>query len=207
MTDEQNQPNVTDASGTEFKASPEALAAAASALESITNRSFSGRNSELGKMVNCRVCNRRHRKVDVVYREHFDENGKKTVTLLPLVRDCKQVFKQMWVDEDLETGELSIQYATVPLPGQKGTPKAILGATFFAKKRKKRRPSPVGLHLVEITRQLMPYVNKERFTTEEAQMLEARRMAVNTLRNRNEAEAKRIRRQQRESRRINRRAE
>jgi hypothetical protein len=204
--DEQNSPNVTDATGTEFKASPEALAAAASALESIANRSFSGRNSEFGKMINCLVCNRRHRKVDAVYREHFDKNGKKTMTLLPLVRDCKQVFKQMWVDEDLETGELSIQYATVPLPGQKGTPKAVLGAAFFAKKRKNRRPNQAGLQIVEITRQLMPYVNKERFTTESAQMLEARRMAVNTLNNRHEAKAKRIRKQQRESRRINRRS-
>lgn len=188
----------------EFKASPEVIAAAEAALDDIKDRSFSGRHADLGKMINCRVCNRRHRAVDAVYREHFDENGKKTVTLLPVVSGCKQVFKQMWVDEDLDTGELSIQYATVPLPGQKGTPKAIVGAAYFAKKRKNRRPNQTGLQIVEITRQLMQHVNKELFTTEQAQMLEAKRMAINTLRNRHEVEAKRIRKQQRESRRINR---
>lgn len=206
--DEQRQfdetEKVSDATGIEFVASPEAIAAANAALGSIEDRSFSGRHPELGKMINCQVCHRRHRVVDVTYREHTDENGKKVVTLLPLVRDCKQVFKQMWVDEDLETNELSIQYAKVPLPGQKGTPKAIVGAAFFAKKRKNRHPNSTGLQIVEITRQLMPYVNKERFTTEQAQMLEAKRMAINTIRNRRETEAKRIRRQQRESRRINR---
>lgn len=195
---------VTETAEPEFKTSPEVIAAAEAALGDIKERSFSGRHAELGKMINCKVCNRRHRAVDAIYREHFDENGKKTVTILPLIRNCQQVFKQMWVDEDLDTGELSIQYATVPLPGQKGTPKAIVGAAFFAKKRKNRRPNQTGLQIVEITRQLMQYVNKERFTTEAAQMIEARRMAINTLRNRREEKAKRIRRQQRESRRINR---
>lgn len=188
----------------EFKTSPEVIAAADAALGGIADRSFSGRHAELGKMINCKVCNRRHRAVDSVYREHFDKNGKKTVSILPLLRNCKQVFKQLWVDEDLDTGELTIQYATVPLPGQKGTPKAIVGAQFFAKKRKNRHPNQTGLQIVEITRQLMKYVNKERFTTEQAQMLEAKRMAINTLRNRREVEAKRIRKQQKESRRINR---
>lgn len=193
----------------EFKTSPDVIAAADAALGDIKDRSFSGRHADLGKMINCQVCRRRHRTVDAVYREHFDENGKKTVTLLPVVSGCQQVFKQMWVDEDLDTGELSIQYATVPLPGQgkKGKqpgPKAIVGAAFFAKKRRNRHPNQTGLQIVEITRQLIPYVNKERFTTEQAQMLEAKRMAINTLRNRREVVAKRIRRQQRASRRTNR---
>lgn len=195
---------VTEVEEPKFKISPEVVAAADAALGSIKERSFSGRHAELGKMINCCVCNRRHRTTDAVYREHFDENGKKTVTLLPVVSGCKQVFKQMWVDEDLDTGELSIQYATVPLPGQKGTPKAIVGAAYFAKKRKNRHPNQTGLQIVEITRRLMQYVNKKLFMTEQAQMLEAKRMAINTLHNRREAEAKRIRRQQRESRRINR---
>lgn len=193
----------------EFKTSPEVIAAAEAALEDIKDRSFSARNANLGKMINCAICKRRHRTVDAVYREHFDENGKKTVTLLPIVSGCKQVFQQLWVDEDLDTGELSIQYATVPLPGQgkkrkKMGPKAIIGAAFFAKKRKHRHPNATGLQIVEITRQLMQYVNKERFTTEAAQMLEAKRMAIQTIQNRREAVAKRIRRQQHVSRQINR---
>ena len=36
-------------------------AAVAAALRTIRNRSFSGRHPELGKMVNCPVCDRRHR--------------------------------------------------------------------------------------------------------------------------------------------------
>lgn len=196
--------DVSDATGVEFKASPEAVALAETALEDIKKRPFSARNSVFGKMINCRVCGRRHRQTDVAFREHFDENGKKTVTLKPLVSNCKQVFHQMWVDEDVETGELSIQYATVPLPGQKPTAKAVVGAAFVAKKRKNHHPNQTGLQIVEITRQLVQYVNKERFTTDEAKMLEAKRMAVNTLRNRAERESKRIRRQQRESRRTNR---
>ena len=158
MTDETNNLNeeVTDASGTEFKASAEVIAAAEAALGNIKDRSFSGRNPELGKMINCPVCLRRHRKVDVTYREHFDENGKKAVFLLPLVRDCKQVFKQMWVDEDLDTGELSIQYAKVPLPGQKGTVKAIVGAARFAKKRKNPHPNRRQMQLIRLVRKLVP---------------------------------------------------
>lgn len=201
--------DVSDVTDPEFKTSPEVVAAADAALGDIKDRSFSGRHAELGKMINCPVCKRRHRAVDAVYREHFDESGKKTVTVLSLASGCKQVFKQMWVDEDLDTGELSIQYATVPLPGQgkKGRqlgPKSIVGAAYFAKKRKNRHPNQTGLQIVEITRRLMQYVNKEHFTNEQSQMLEAKRMAINTLRNRREVEAKRIRRQQRVSRQINR---
>src|SRR6266478_7173240 len=106
---------VSNSTEMEFKASPEALAAAEEALGDIKDRSFSGRNAELGKMINCKVCSCRHRRTDAVYREHRDENGKKTVTLEIILNKCEQKFKQMWVDEDLETGELSIQYATVPL--------------------------------------------------------------------------------------------
>jgi hypothetical protein len=195
----------------EFKSSPEAQAAAAEALEVIADRSFSGRNAVLGKMINCQVCLRRHRRNDVAYREHYDKEGNKTVTLEPLIADCKQQFKQLWVDEDLETGELSIQYAMVPLPGQghptkgfKNPARPIVGAAQFAKKRKKRHPNKTGLQIIELTRQIFPFVISENFKEEAGRMLEARRLAVNTLRNRRERESKRIRQQQRESRRINR---
>lgn len=195
-------------------ASAEALAAAEAALGTIKERTFAGRNLSFGKMVNCQFCGQRHRTVDVTYREHFDAQGKKTVTVIPVrVEKCQQNFRQMWVDEDLDTGELSIQYATVPTPqqieraakmGVKLGAKPILGAAMFAKKRRNRHPNKTGLQVVEVTRQLMQYVNPERFTEDQSKMLEARRMAVNTLRNRRERAAKRVRQQQRESRRINR---
>lgn len=83
-------------------------------LKVVHDRSFSGRHPELGKMIKCQVCGQRHRNSIV----------------------CKQVFKQLWVDEDLETGELSIQYATVPLPDQnQKSYKAVLGAASFKGKR------------------------------------------------------------------------
>lgn len=209
MTDEVKITGTSGQDGTyeivEFKPSPEAAAAADAALGEMKDRSFSARNAQLGKMINCYVCGERHRSTaQVTYREHRDENGKKTVTLEFLKGPCEANFVHLWVDEDLETGELSIQKAIVPLPGQKGTVKAIVGAAFVAKKRKKRHPNQTGLQIVQITRELMKFVNKENFTNEQSQMLEARRMAVNTLRNRREKEAKRIRKQQKNSRRINR---
>lgn len=197
---------VSDSTEMEFKASPEAAAAADAVLADIKLRTFSGRNAELGKMINCLVCNRRHRRSDVVYREHFDANGNKTVTLEALSTECKQKFKQMWVDEDLDTGDLTIQYATVPLPGQNGTPKAILGARHFAKKRKQQRPNATGNQVVQLTRVLFETVNKKRFPEEAGRMLQAKQQAINTIRNRREVIAKRIRRQQDASRKINRRS-
>lgn len=136
-----------------FVASPEAQAAADKALGDIRDRSFSGRNPELGKMINCQVCDRRHR----------------------AVIKCKQVFKQLWVDEDVETGELTIQYATVPLPGQNPGPKAIIGAAFFAKKRKNPHPSRRKLQYIRLVRKLTP----DEYTQED--LKDAREMAAELL--------------------------
>lgn len=198
--------SVSDAIEMEFKASPEALAAAEEALGDIKDRSFSGRNAGLGKMINCLVCSRRHRRTDAVYREHVDKSGVKTVTLEPLITKCEQKFKQLWVDENLETGELSIQYATVPLPGQKAGPRAIIGAQYFAKKRKMPPLNAIQNQVVELTRVLFDTVNKERFPEEAGRVLEAKRQAIATIRNRREVVAKRIRKEQDRSRKINRRS-
>lgn len=153
---------------------------AEAAIADIRSRSFFERNPHLAKMINCCVCDRRHRGPQ-----------------------CKPVYKQMWVDEDVETGELSIQYAVVPLPGQKPTVRCVAGAKAVNKKRKNRHPNRFGLRLVEITRQLEPTVNKERFTTDASRMIEARRQAVNTISNIDERRAKKVRKQQKLSRRIN----
>jgi hypothetical protein len=105
-----------------YPTSPEAIAAAEKATEEIKSRSFSGRHPELGKMIKCAVCGLRHRKEE---------------------RKCEQKFKELWIDEDLETGELSTVYATVPLHNQKpiNPIRAIFGAARFKGKRKKPRHS------------------------------------------------------------------
>ena len=144
---------IQDAEGTEFKSSPDAIAAADAALAAIADRSFSARHPELGKMINCAVCRSRHRSS----------------------QKCEQKFKQLWIDEDIETGELSIQYATVPLPGQKGTPKSVIGAAYFAKKRKNPHPSRRKLQFIELVRKLIP----DEYTQED--LKDARELAAEIL--------------------------
>ncbi len=144
-------PNIQDVE--EFKPSSEAVAAAEAAISDIRSRSFSARHPELGKMVNCQVCCSRHRSS----------------------QKCEQKFKQLWIDEDVETGELSIQYATVPLPGQKGTPKSIVGAAYFAKKRKNPHPSRRKLQFIELVRKLIP----DEYTQED--LKDARELAAEIL--------------------------
>jgi hypothetical protein len=85
-------------------------------LAEIRRRSFSGRHPELGKMIKCQVCGRRHR-----------ENERK----------CEQQFVQLWVDEDMETGEKTIGYATLPPEGMKFTKRMKDGAATFKGKRLK----------------------------------------------------------------------
>jgi hypothetical protein len=137
----------------EFVSSPEAIAAADAAVSDIRGRSFSARHPELGKMINCAVCRSRHRSS----------------------QKCEQKFKQLWIDEDIETGEFSIQYAIVPLPGQKGTPKSIVGAAYFAKKRKNPHPSRRKLQFIELVRKLIP----DEYTQED--LKDARELAAEIL--------------------------
>lgn len=48
--------------------------------ESLASRSFSGRNPELGKMINCVFCDRRHRSIEnCVQRFAKDKNGKELI--------------------------------------------------------------------------------------------------------------------------------
>lgn len=203
-----------------FQASPEAVAAAEAAIGEFKDRSFAGRNAELGKMVNCPVCHRRHRRTDVAIREHYDGNGKLPKTIEPLITECKQEFKQLWVEqeigEDGEEGPLSIQYATVPIPGQgrqidgktvfANEARPIVGAAHFNKKRKSPRPNHTGLDVVFHTRRLFALINPETYPAEAERMLAAKRVAVNTVRNKRERTAAKKRKQQKLSRRINRSA-
>lgn len=81
--------------------------AAEKALEEIRNRSFSGRNPELGKMIKCQFCGLRH---------HQNE------------RKCEQKFA---------TDENGVEYGKLmPSEGLTGfTARQMLGAQRFAKKR------------------------------------------------------------------------
>ena len=146
-------PNIQDAEVFDFKATVEAILAADAALAAIRLRSFSERHPELGKMINCAVCRSRHRSS----------------------QKCEQKFKQLWIDEDVETGEFSIQYAIVPLPGQNGTPKSIVGAAYFAKKRKNPHPSRRKLQFIELVRKLIP----DEYTQED--LKDARELAAEIL--------------------------
>jgi hypothetical protein len=167
-----------------FPQSPEAIAAAEAATKEIKGRSFSGRHPELGKMIKCAVCGLRHRKEE---------------------RKCEQKFKELWIDEDLETGELSTVYATVPLHNQKpaNPVRAIFGAKQFKGKRRFARPSIKERRLIEMTRELFPAF--EGITPdEEKHMKMARKLAVVVLKRLYRIKADRRTAQQQLSRRINR---
>jgi hypothetical protein len=56
---------MTDETNLVARPTEEGQAAAQEALAAIRQRSFSGRNPELGKMVKCQVCGRRHRASEV----------------------------------------------------------------------------------------------------------------------------------------------
>jgi hypothetical protein len=162
---------------------PRVTAAAAKALAEIHERSFSGRHPELGKMIKCAVCNERHR--DSI--------------------KCLPRYKELWIEEDLETGEFATVYATVPLPDQHPHRmyKTVLGAAKFKGKRRKARANQSALEIVELTRKVFPAFDGV-FDDFEKQKKAARTLAVFTLRLQREQKAKKLRRQQDTSRRINR---
>jgi hypothetical protein len=102
----------------QFKLSPELQKEVDTALDKIRGRSFSERRPELGKMIKCQVCGRRHR-----------ENERK----------CEQVFTYRVGDYEYfredENGKLVPAYRTAISPDEKPTRKQILGAACFAKMR------------------------------------------------------------------------
>ena len=112
----------------DFPVASNLQALVAKGLAEIRNRSWSGRHPEFGKMIKCPVCGRRHR--DSI--------------------KCEQQFVQLWVDEDMETGEKTIGYATLPPEGLKATPKMLFGAAAFKGKRRiphgKNHPRPLHKH-------------------------------------------------------------
>ncbi len=111
------------------KPTVEGAIASIQALAEIRGRSFSGRHPELGKMIKCAICSRRHRSSI----------------------KCEQKFKELHIEEDLETGEKEIIYATVPK-----TRNGIVGAAAFKGKRLKPHPNRRMLQFIELVRELLP---------------------------------------------------
>lgn len=168
----------------EFKATEGIEEAAEAALAAIRQRSFSGRNPELGKMIKCQVCGLRHRAAII----------------------CKQRFVYLYTEQDLESGVATDIVSELPLPGQKKTLKMVVGAKQFQGKRKRQRPNHSHLQIVEITKDL--YGREEEYDRENKEHLallgKIRAAAIGIWKQRRRRAAKLKRRQQDVSRRINR---
>jgi hypothetical protein len=166
-------------------ASPEALVAAVKALEQIRSRSFSERHPELGKMIKCQICSHRHRSSI----------------------KCEQKFKELYIEEDLETGEKTTIYAVAAQPegteivgqisAEQPTQKQIVGAAMFKGKRLKPHINHKQLLFIERVRKLMAQ-------DETLDLKEARATASRQLRREFSRRANGFRRVQDISRRINR---
>ena len=137
-------------------------------------KSFSDRHPELGKMINCPVCLRRHRSVI----------------------KCEQVFTTGTHDPAPE-GEKMLLVAAQ-------TRKGILGAALFAKKRIFQHHSKRLLQLVQLTQILFPKYFPVQFPDPEKAMKVARGEARAILSRKNKLFNYKVRRQRDISRRINR---
>jgi hypothetical protein len=122
-----------------FVITPELQAAIQAAYGAVQNRTFAGRNPQLGKMINCVVCCSRHRKNEKV---------------------CEQVFTYR-VDhnnyellKENEQGELVPDYRTAAKEGERPTMKQVMGAAAFNKKRFHPHPSKIKLLFIQRTREI-----------------------------------------------------
>ena len=131
------------------------------ALAEIASRSFSARNPELGKMIKCQYCGRRHREVQQLFA-HTEEDGVKRASKLVGTVTCSQVFTyrvgdyEYFREEKDEAGETMLvpAYRTAVSPDAQPTMKQILGQAAFKKKRIKSHPSKLKLRLIEVTREV-----------------------------------------------------
>jgi hypothetical protein len=149
-------------------------AAVAKFREDFSNRGFSARHPELGKMFNCPICQLRHRSSQV----------------------CQQVFTTGTHDPAPE-GEKKVLVAAQ-------TRKGILGAAMFAKKRLKPHHSHRLLRLVQLTQDLFPKYHPDQINDPEKAMKAARGEALQTLRRRYRGFRKDLLARQHTSRQINR---
>ncbi|SRR6266481_1712147 len=161
------------------------------ALFAIQDRSFSGRNPELGKTVNCRVCGTRHR---------LNE------------RKCEQVFTYSVGDYEYfredENGEVVPDYRTAVRPDEKPTRKQVNGSAAYAKKRFLPHISGYKNVFVERTRKIFVELefdlNEKDKEVFQKNLQRARVLAARELREERELKSRTVRRRQDRSRRINR---
>lgn len=170
----------------EFPTDPGLAAVVDAALSGIGARSFSGRHPELGKMLNCQVCNRRHRGAQ-----------------------CAQMFAISHYEGDVTIvyREAEMRFITMP----DGTERQdVVGKNAFKGKRQHRRPNKWGNQLIAKTRELYPiFAEKKKpsgifkYSTAGETMHAARKAAGLALHAALKRKKKRISKQQKLSRRIN----
>jgi hypothetical protein len=148
------------------------------ALKTVRGRSFSGRYPELGKMIKCQVCKRRHR----------------------AFIKCAQVFVTKWFEEDLETGVVT----SVPAVAAQ-TRKGVVGAAAFKGKRLHPHLNKKMQRFIAIVRELFGSTDLDPESEIYKQTMKiARKLALRQLKKEASLEGKKYRRQQDISRRINR---
>jgi hypothetical protein len=132
----------------EFKTTltPEQLAAAEG---EIRGRSFSGRHPELGKMINCPVHGRRHRRF-----EFGVEPCKQTFTYEVKDKDGRKY--RQYTEVEGKDGEVSVtpDFRTAIPTDQKPTMKQIVGRAATAKKRFHPHPSKIKLLFIQRVREV-----------------------------------------------------
>jgi hypothetical protein len=100
------------------------------ALQQIRDRSFAGRNPELGRMIKCQICQTRHRQFERVCKQKFVKRGE----------------LEMIAGQTPET-ETVVEARKI---------RVILGAAVFNKKRLKPHPNKRQLQFVDLVRKLLP---------------------------------------------------
>jgi len=112
----------------ELKPTIEGILAAEKALAIIKQRSFSGRNPELGKMFKCQVCRTRHRKSKV----------------------CEQVFATAVVHGLIPGGDHK-----APRMAAQNTAKGVIGAAAFKGKRIKPHLNKRAKEFIQVVHSLI----------------------------------------------------
>jgi hypothetical protein len=162
----------------------------AAALAAIRARPYSGRNPQLGKMINCDLCGNRHRQV----RLFAARTATKTDGTEIVIEQSSSVCKATYAPQRLVEGaKVSNRYSVkiAGLQGDKvveGEPmmasqlklKGIFGAAMVAKKRIKPHLSKWKRQLVQLTQQLYPQ-NEPYITNPQECMEESRKQAARIL--------------------------
>lgn len=119
--------------------------AAEKTLAELRSRSFAGRHPELGKMIRCQTCGRRHRTVQEL-KTHGTDGVKKQSKFVGTVA-CVQQFA---------TGRYDLRDPKPLLIASQTTAKGVFGAAQFKGKRIKSHPSKIKLQFIELVRSFTP---------------------------------------------------